>query len=272
MKSANENDKILRLIKDFYTVTGQRIGVFDSEFNLLAEYPKRCCALCEEIRKSIDGYNACMHSDRALLIEASGGKTVRRRCHAGLIDICAPIVDDIGIIGYLMFGQLLYNNDLDIQLKNTRKLTAKYVKDFDAMVYSIRILTDEYLESVENIMTACISYIHLNKMLSATKTGLWAQIDYYIERNYSQQFSLNEMANDLGFSVSSICKTAKAQSGKTIHQLLNIKRIKKSKDLMKKTTLNINEIAASVGINDYNYFTKLFKKFEGCTPTEFRKK
>jgi AraC-like DNA-binding protein len=273
MVAVYENEKISKLLKDFYTVTGQRVGVFDSELNILAEYPKRCCALCDKIRTSKKGFNACMESDRILLEEASTkGVTVRRRCHAGLIDICAPIIDEMGIIGYIMFGQLLYDTNLNQQLDQVRILTKGYIDNPDEVIDSVRVLKDDYLESVENIMTACISYIHLNKMLFATKTGLWAQIDYYIERNYASQFSLKEMADDLGVCISSVCKTVKAHSGKTVHQLLNIKRITKAKKLLTDSNMNVNEAAMTVGIHDYNYFTKLFKKIEGCTPSTYKKK
>lgn len=266
-------DKIKKLIKDFYTVTGQRIGLFDKDFNILFEYPEKCCDFCKCIRKTQEGYDACIKSDKTFLEEASKGNTVRAYCHAGLLEICAPIVDDMGISGYLMFGQILYNDTSEKQYKEIERITKKYFKndDFKKALKSVRTISEEYLSSVENIMTACISYIHVNRILTATKTGLWAQIDYYIERNSAKNFSLEEMADDLGVCVSSICKTVKTHSQKTVLQLLTEKRLNKAKNLLKTTSMNINEIAYAVGIQDYNYFTKLFKKHESLTPSAFRK-
>ncbi len=269
-----DNQEIKKLIKDFYEVTGQRIALFDRNFNIITKYPEKRCDFCEHIRSTEKGHIACTCSDNDMLKKASLGKTVRLKCHAGLLEICAPIIDDMGISGYLMFGQILYDTEVQEQLNKIKKLTKDYFtkKDFDEKISSIRSLSPEYLDSVENIMTACISYIHLNKMLNAAKTGLWAQIDYYIERNFTSQFSLEDMSNDLGFCISTICKTVKAHSGKTIHQLLTIKRIAKAKNLLKTTNLNVNEVSDSVGIHDYNYFTKIFKKNVGLTPTQFRKR
>lgn len=269
-----EFDQIKKLIKDFYAVTGQQIGFFDKDFNIIAKYPEKRCDFCERIRNTNKGYKACTYSDETLLQEAAKGKTVRARCHAGLLEVCAPIIDDMGISGYLMFGQILYDNNIEEQHESIRKLASGYFSknEFEKNIKSIRTLSSEYIDSVENIMTACISYIHLSRMLSATKTGLWAQIEYYIERNYIRSFSLEEMADDLGISISSICKTAKKHSNKTLHQLLTATRLKKAKKLLKETEMNINEISYMVGIQDYNYFTKIFKKNEGITPTEYRKK
>ncbi len=267
-------EHILTLIKDFYAVTGQRIGFFDKNFNIITEYPKKCCDFCECIRKNPEGYASCMKSDRTLLEEASKGTTVRCRCHAGLLEICAPIIDDMGISGYLMFGQILYDKNIEEQHNEIKKLTKNFFQydDFDEKILSVRTLSPEYINSVENIMKACISYIYLNRILTATKTGLWAQIDYYIERNYLIDFTLEDMAKDLGVCISSICKTVKKQTNKTVHQLLTSKRLKTAKQLLKNTDMNINEIAYSVSIHDYNYFTKIFKKYEKMTPTEYRKK
>ncbi len=269
-----DNKEIKKLIKDFYEVTGQRIALFDKNFNIVTKYPDKRCDFCEHIRSTQKGHIACTCSDNDMLRKASSGKTVRLRCHAGLLEVCAPIIDDMGIIGYLMFGQILYDTDVELQHKETKKLTENFfnVEEFNEKISSVRTLSSEYLDSVENIMTACISYIHLHKMLDAAKTGLWAQIDYYIERNYTTQFSLEDMAKDLKVSVSSICKTIKAHTDKTVHQFITEMRIKKAKSLLKNSTLNINEISYLVGIPDYNYFTKLFKKCEGITPTAYRKK
>ena len=268
-----EFTQIKKLIKDFHSVTGQQIGFFDNNFNIIAQFPEKRCAFCERIRNTENGYTACTNSDEILLREASKGKTVRKRCHAGLLEVCAPIIDDMGISGYLMFGQILYDDNIDAQQKNTKALTSDYFNndEFDENILSVRVLSSDYIDSVENIMTACISYIHLSRMISATKTGLWAQIDYYIERNTERSFSLKEMSDDLGVSISSICKTVKAHSDKTVLQLLTAKRLKKAKNLLKTTNMNINEIAYTVGIQDYNYFTKLFKKHENLTPSDFRK-
>ena len=269
-----DNHDIKKLIKDFYEVTGQRIALFDKNFNIITKYPEKRCDFCEHIRSTEKGRIACTCSDNDMLKKATWGKTIRLRCHAGLLEVCAPIIDDMGISGYLMFGQILYDTDIPNQFEEIKKLTKNYFtkNDFEEKILSVRNLSPEYLDSVENIMTACISYIHLNKMLNAAKTGLWAQIDYYIERNFTSQFSLEDISKDLGVCVSSICKTVKRHSGVTIHQLLTSKRIAKAKNLLKTTNLNVNEISDSVGIHDYNYFTKLFKKAVGLTPTQFRKR
>ena len=64
MKNLYENAQIEQLLKDFYTVTGQRVGVFDRDANIIVEYPQPCCDFCSHIRSFQKGYKACMKKPR----------------------------------------------------------------------------------------------------------------------------------------------------------------------------------------------------------------
>lgn len=273
MKNFYEYTQIEQLLKDFYAVTGQRVGIFDRDANIILEYPQPCCDFCSHIRRSPKGYKACMNCDRTWIEEASSGKTVKYRCHAGLIEICAPIMDEIGIIGYFMFGQVLYDTDEPQQYEQCKKLCADYFspEEFERLIPSVKRISAEHLRSIENIMAACVGFIYLKQWMNVSGSGLWGQIDYYLERNYARNFTLEEMAEELKVSVSSICKTAKAKTGKTLKTLLMQKRLHKAKKLLQTSGHNINEIAALVGIADYNYFSRLFRRIEGCSPSAFRK-
>ena len=120
-------------------------------------------------------------------------------------------------------------------------------------------------------MAACVGFIYLKQLMNVSGAGLWGQIDYYLERNYTRHFTLEEMAEELKVSVSSICKTSKAKTGRTLKELLMQKRIHKAKKLLQSSSHSISEIALLVGITDYNYFSRLFKRMEGVSPTAFRK-
>lgn len=61
-------------------------------------------------------------------------------------------------------------------------------------------------------------------------------------------------------------------SGYTIFNYLNTVRINKSKELIETTSIKFSEIGYLVGINDPYYFSKLFKKFTGMTPTQYLEK
>ena len=58
----------------------------------------------------------------------------------------------------------------------------------------------------------------------------------------------------------------------TINDALNLYRIEKSRQLLADDSLKMAEIAARAGYSNENYFSKVFKKYEGVSPKEYRGK
>ena len=72
-------------------------------------------------------------------------------------------------------------------------------------------------------------------------------------------------------SVQHFCRVFKAKTGMRPMEYLAKKRIAEAKLLLLNTGESIGYIAASVGYSDQNYFGMVFKKYEGITPSEYRK-
>lgn len=272
MKPAYEKEKIKKLLKDFYSVTNQRVGVFDSDFNCLCEYPEPCCEFCSKIRESKEGRDSCRKCDREGMLLAQSGKTVKYRCHAGLIEVCAPISDGFGTVGYFMFGQVLNEKNSDLQYRNCRALSEKYFgREFNKYYSKLKVISDDYLDSVESIMRACVGYIYLERMINAAQSGLAEQFIYFIERNYGQDISVDTVARELNVSTSAIFKAVKKQTGVTPSKIIAATRMEKAKQLLSSSNKTVTEIADTVGIHDYNYFSRIFRREAGMSPTEYRK-
>jgi len=54
-------------------------------------------------------------------------------------------------------------------------------------------------------------------------------------------------------------------------EYINYTRVITAANKLKHTSLSIADVAASVGINDTNYFSRIFRKFMGCSPSEYKK-
>ncbi|HOA85515.1 MAG TPA: PocR ligand-binding domain-containing protein, partial [Bacillota bacterium] len=212
---------------------------------------------------------------RGMKEPASSGKTYTYRCHAGLLEVCCPIIEEEGIAGFLMFGQVLYDRNLERQRNEVWNRCREFVKDyaeFCRLFESIRKIPADYLNAAANIMTACVGYIRLEQLMKFNKSSLFEQMLHYIEKKAGTRFSLSEMSRDLSVSVSTLCKTAKARSGKTIVRLVNERRAARAKGLLADDTLTIADVAMRVGLDDYNYFSRLFKNLTGETPTAYRRR
>ena len=95
---------------------------------------------------------------------------------------------------------------------------------------------------------------------------------YLLENDYEESLTLDELASELSISSSALVHRFKKETGTTPMAYLTHIRTKKAADLLRQTDTSVQEIAASVGILDPNYFVKCFKKEYDMTPSAYRKK
>ena len=93
----------------------------------------------------------------------------------------------------------------------------------------------------------------------------------YISLHLGDHISNEDLAAAASMSVSHLARQFKKETGGTMSEYIALARCKKAADLLKKTSLPIQEISSFVGYSDNNYFVKVFKKSYGMTPTEYRK-
>ena len=93
----------------------------------------------------------------------------------------------------------------------------------------------------------------------------------YIEANYRENISLEELAAYVHMNRSYVSHLFKKETGDNLYNYLQQYRLEKAKELLEHTRDSIQEICWKVGIQDSGYFSKLFKKYAGMTPLEYRK-
>jgi len=94
----------------------------------------------------------------------------------------------------------------------------------------------------------------------------------YLNNNYSKQISSSDISDMFDVNFDYINRVVTKLTGYTVFAYRNIIRINNAKQLIATTDLPFSEIAYYVGIEDRYYFSKLFKKVIGMTPTEYYKK
>ncbi len=92
----------------------------------------------------------------------------------------------------------------------------------------------------------------------------------YIEENYSRDINLDEIADLCSYSRYHVSHLFREASGFTIFSYLLEVRMKKARELLKNTSMNIKEISSQIGFSDQNYFSNVFKRQTGSSPMEFR--
>jgi len=92
----------------------------------------------------------------------------------------------------------------------------------------------------------------------------------YIEYHFSEQITLSELSEISGYSERQFHRLFRAIYRMTPNAYITELRMKKAQNLLQSTRLNIGDIAWRCGCDDQNYFSRIFKRHTGMTPTEYR--
>ncbi len=95
-------------------------------------------------------------------------------------------------------------------------------------------------------------------------------IKKYIEDNYTNYISLDDIISGCGYSKYHISRLFKNYMNCTIMEYLLSQRLSKAKELLVKSSSSIKEIALAIGFSDPNYFSLIFKREEGISPIQYR--
>lgn len=100
--------------------------------------------------------------------------------------------------------------------------------------------------------------------------ALYGQMVRYVSQNYRRNITLQDLAEHLHASQSYLSRLYKSCSGSNLFDDILRRRIEKAKECLMASDWKIQEVAAYVGFEDAAYFSKVFKRYAGETPKEFR--
>lgn len=92
-----------------------------------------------------------------------------------------------------------------------------------------------------------------------------------IREHYMEDISLTSLAAKYNLSMARLSEMIKEALQVNFSDYIASLRIQRAKELLRDESISIQEIAEIVGYNDYFYFTKVFKKVEGISPSKYRK-
>lgn len=98
------------------------------------------------------------------------------------------------------------------------------------------------------------------------------QAKNYIKQNYEKEISLDEVSRMINISPYYFSKLFKEETGENFIDYLTKIRIQHAKELLKNPAYSIKEVCAKSGYSDPNYFSRIFKKKENLTPSEYRER
>lgn len=98
------------------------------------------------------------------------------------------------------------------------------------------------------------------------------QVMSYIKAHYEEAGSLKDIADRFYLDKCYLSRIFKQATGFTVNEYINIQRIRKAQYLLEETSNGVTEIAEKVGYDNAAYFSRIFRKYIGSTPLQYRKK
>ncbi len=115
----------------------------------------------------------------------------------------------------------------------------------------------------------------LSRVKPAREASFPASVSQFLESVFNpgkMPGTIASYASEIGISENYLSRLVKKHTGRSVGAWIDIVRIQRAKRLLSDTSQPIIDIAAAVGIDDQSYFSRLFKKETGLTPSCFRKK
>ena len=152
-------------------------------------------------------------------------------------------------------------------LNNLGGATDQIIPDLDVIARINGV--DEICQQVRALLMAALTF--RDAQVNGIHTGTIQQACTYIDRHYGDaNLSLPEVAGQAHLSPSHFCTVFSQQTGQSFKEYLTDVRIQRARELLRTTALKSFEIADQIGYGDPHYFSYVFRKHTGVSPSAFR--
>jgi len=185
-----------------------------------------------------------------------------------------------------LLGYVLFSEGNSLEIVKTRaielcSLLSRTAIEGGAPTDNILKLNNQFLKSIQLIDSMDTLCYHLQEIVETFSESLFNYIPsknselirkamIYISTHFNESLSLEDVAMHVHLHPSYFSKMFKSSIGSSFKEYLNMVRIEESKRLLANTDFSIIDIAIAIGFEDQSYFSKVFKKYTGLTPKQFR--
>lgn len=274
MEMTFDFERMENLLRSLFCISSLRYSLFNKN-GQIACTSSELSPFCKLVNADPEGHSRCEYCDMQAIQRSTGLSRgyYSYRCHAGLVEAVVPVRQYEHTLAYVFFGQMIDPGDLEEKWEKTRALLTWVEKPerYRESFLQLKQADAAQIEAYANVLLACSNYIAMECVLQSPFVADEQLLNKYIMEHYTEPICLDDMVRALSMSKTKLCYIASRQ-GTTITAMITARRMEEAKRLLRQGDSRIAEVAAYVGINDYNYFTKLFKKHTGFTPKAYYQK
>ncbi|HHW49233.1 MAG TPA: response regulator [Clostridiaceae bacterium] len=165
----------------------------------------------------------------------------------------------------------VYNLLMYIYREVSDKLGSGTLQNEHGIVYE-RLIAINDMSLMRDFLNSHINKLvmDVNEFKNEQSNNLVSNVVNYIQENFSKNITLAGVAEAFDISPFYLCKLIKKQTGKNFTDILTACRIEKAKEFLLNQNMSVKEVTFEVGFSSQNYFTKVFRKYCGLTPSEYK--
>lgn len=260
------------LLEEFGLKTSIGIGKIHQLKHIHTSYEEAILALRYQMKENIVyagevtqkgiKHGDYMELEAEMLDNIKFGKKGTLSTFASILDMLRPLTD-----------KEKRNKVLEILILACRATRLEGQNEMEYMNYAKCIYEMDRFEEVETWAFSKFEYIikAVRTSRSARKSKTVQDALGYIENHFEEEISLKDVADYVGVTPQHFSKIFKEEIGENYVDWLTNLRMDKAKKYLNTGDKNIKEICYMVGYKDPNYFSRIFKKIVGMSPTEYVK-
>jgi len=297
---------ILDIAKSYRLPLEELLSLYDDSIDIPQAAPSRAAKICDLLSFLFDGLitdnNLVLLTNQSKLAQQSRiNESIQRYKTSGIPSESSypykkerelivkvktgnskeakHILNDL--LGYILLSE---GNNLDavrVRAMELSSLLSRAAIEGGAPADQCLDINNQFLQSAHGILTIDNLCLQLQEIVDAFTKSMFHQIPdkngdvirkafSYIADNYHKNITLQDVADHVHLNAAYFSSVFKRSSGFSFKEYLNMVRIEESKRLLSNTDYSIIDIAVATGFEDQSYFARVFKRYTGLTPRQYR--
>lgn len=236
------------------------------------------CAFCRAVRELPGGKRPCEKSDKinAVTLAAQYKEPFFFECHMGMQELVLPLLHRDTLVGLVFVGQCRIRGESPE--KNIAQRVAEQGGDpvhFLELYAQLPELRREDLRAAGQILSQYFQ-LRMENSQPLSQTAVYSgaslaeQVHSYIQLHFCNSISTKSLAEHFFVTEAHLSRSFHTRYGLTVTTHIRNLRMDYAQRLLNQTNASISSIALNTGFPDVSYFSRIFRRHTGLTPTEFR--
>ena len=235
--------------------------------DFLAPYNAHECGYCMYVKSSEECFARCKSGQKAAEKKAERDGAYFGSCYAGVGEFVFPIKAFGKCVGIVSVGGYV----------GSAEKRSAFAEKYGFREETLALISRDGLKPhipesslVKTLIEPLCAMLTLLLESGEQNENLYGRILSILHTGYMRKIKISDIADKLHYSESFISRTFRVRSGVTVNAYLTDLRIKKAHELLLKTDMRLEDIAASCGFSDTNYFISSFSKNYKISPKRYR--